>query len=87
MLTVAVIQTSIPNEPPLLQNTSFSVLEDDDNFDFTVTYSDPEGDAMTFLLDGQPQHGTAQVSEDGQVRYRPDPNYSGPDVIRLVGER
>ena len=87
MLTVAVIQTSIPNQPPLLRDTSYSLLEDADSFDFTVTYTDPEGDAMTFQMAGQPRHGTAEVSQDGLVHYQPDPNYSGPDVIHVVGER
>ena len=85
MLTMAVLQTAIPNLPPVVQTTSHSVPEDTDA-NFTIVYTDPEGDAVAFRLVGQPGHGSAQVSLDGQVHYRPDPDYSGPDDIHVVGK-
>lgn len=86
MLTVAVITSSVPNLAPVLHSTTFTLLEDHGMYNFTLTYSDPEGDDMTFWLPQQPAHGTAQVTPEGKITYVPAPNYSGVDKIYLMGE-
>ncbi|MEO0604847.1 MAG: Ig-like domain-containing protein, partial [Myxococcota bacterium] len=50
----------------------------------TVTLSavDPEGDALLYLITGQPSNGSAVInSVTGEVSYTVDPGYTGPDVI------
>ena len=86
MLTVAVIKSSVPNLPPVVQDTTFTLLEDHGKYNFTLTYTDPEGDGMTFWLPQQPVHGTAYVTPDGKVTYLPHPNYNGVDEIYVKGE-
>ncbi|XP_070206105.1 uncharacterized protein [Littorina saxatilis] len=85
MLTLAVIRSSVPNLPPVVRNTTFTLLEDHGIYNFTLTYTDPEGDDMTFWLPQQPAHGTAKVTPEGKVTYIPAPNYSGMDTIHLKG--
>lgn len=88
MLTVAVITTDIPNQPPTIQNTSFALLEDQDGgYSFSISYVDEEDDKLKFRAAARPQHGAVTVSEDGRLQYIPDPNFSGIDIIYIVGER
>ena len=86
MLTLALITSSVPNLPPVVHNTTFTLLEDHGMYNFTLTYTDPEGDDVTFWLSQQPAHGTAYVISEGKVTYIPDPNYSGVDKIHVTGE-
>jgi VCBS repeat-containing protein len=41
--------------------------------------SDPDGDALTFILVGGPTHGSLDFSSFGGFNYRPSPNYFGSD--------
>ncbi|KAK7460764.1 hypothetical protein BaRGS_00038811, partial [Batillaria attramentaria] len=86
MLSVAVIKESTTNGAPVVHDTSFSMLEDEGTFSFVITYSDEEGDAMEFTLTQQPDHGTANVTDYGLLTYRPDPNFSGKDIIHVTGK-
>ncbi|HVV86152.1 MAG TPA: Ig-like domain-containing protein [Kofleriaceae bacterium] len=40
---------------------------------------DPDGDAITAVLERAPAHGTLALDEEGGFIYRPAPDYSGPD--------
>ena len=86
MLTMAVISSSVPNQFPVVASTTFNILEDQGIFNFTLTYTDPEGDDVAFWLPQQPAHGTASITSDGKVTYVPDPNYTGSDLIYVKGE-
>ncbi|KAK7496783.1 hypothetical protein BaRGS_00011992 [Batillaria attramentaria] len=85
MVTVAVVQTSTVNLPPTVHKTSFTMLEDSGVYIFNIAYTDDEGDEVVFSLAKQPSHGIADVTEQGLVRYRPNPNFSGKDVIDVTG--
>ena len=85
MLTVAVIQSRVVNQAPVVHNASYTVLEDGATFTFTISYTDPEGDRLRFWLSEQPRHGSATVTSDGAVSYTPDPNFAGADVIHISG--
>ncbi|KAL8573311.1 hypothetical protein ACOMHN_032773 [Nucella lapillus] len=86
MLTVAVITSSVPNQAPSMHNTSLTLREDGGTYNFTLTYTDPEGDEMTFSLPRQPGHGTALVTPDGKVSYSPHGNFTGKDTIYVQGK-
>ena len=86
MLTVAVVQPRVVNQPPVVDNKSYTMPEDGANLTFTVTYTDPEGDRLRFRLSEQPRHGSATVSSDGAVSYTPEPDFAGVDVIHISGE-
>ena len=48
--------------------------------DFQLVASDPEGDALTYIITQLPSHGTATVQPDtGEVVYSPDPGYCAGD--------
>lgn len=85
MFAVAVITSESLNNPPVVLSTSFSVPEDG-NFSFALSYTDPENDRVKFSLQKQPEHGTASVTDDGELWYRPLPNFSGTDTILMKGE-
>ncbi|KAK7496779.1 hypothetical protein BaRGS_00011988 [Batillaria attramentaria] len=85
MVTVAVVRTSPVNLPPIVHNTSFTMLEDGGVHSFTIAYTDDEGDEMVFTVARQPGHGTVDVTEDGHVQYHPDPNFGGEDFIYVTG--
>ena len=86
MLIVAVMTSSVPNQSPVVANVTFTILEDQGIFNFTLTYTDPERDHVTFWLPQQPAHGTASISSDTKMTYVPDPNYTGRDLIYVKGE-
>ena len=47
----------------------------------TVTAIDPEGDALSYSVVGQPTHGTLSLQTDGTFTYTPADNYFGPDAF------
>lgn len=44
-----------------------------------VWMRDPDGDALTAVLDTAPEHGTLQLQPNGAWRYDPQPGYTGGD--------
>jgi len=41
--------------------------------------TDPDGDALSAVLDSGPAHGTVGLNADGSFVYTPAPDYNGPD--------
>ncbi|KAK7493720.1 hypothetical protein BaRGS_00015049 [Batillaria attramentaria] len=85
MVTVAVVSTAVVNTPPVLHNTSFTMLEDDGQVEFSIIYTDKEGDSVFFTVGQQPLHGTAFITRNGKLSYQPRPNFSGADIIHVTG--
>ena len=69
---------TLVNEAPVVVDWATAVGEDTENSMLSATYSDPEGDPLTFTVVTQPAHGTVTVSNQFFV-YTPTPNYFGPD--------
>lgn len=44
-------------------------------FDFTLDATDPDDDVLAWSVSADPYHGTAEVDQNGNVTYRPDPDY------------
>ncbi|XP_076452271.1 uncharacterized protein LOC143287914 [Babylonia areolata] len=87
MFSPAVTTTAVPNQPPVVHNTTLVLSEDQGLYNFTLTYTDPEGDDLAFrLLPKQPAHGTASVTPEGELTYIPHENYAGRDTVYLQGE-
>jgi hypothetical protein len=73
------------NDPPTAANDSVSTPEDTpaaiDVLAKAHDIDSPLGPASVLLV-GAPAHGKAAVNRgDGQIGYRPDQNYSGPDQL------
>ncbi|MFS0838243.1 Ig-like domain-containing protein [Paenibacillus sp. 1P03SA] len=50
----------------------------------TVTASDADGDALTYVLGTLPTHGTAVLGNGGIVTYTPTPDFNGTDSFNVV---
>jgi VCBS repeat-containing protein len=72
------ITVSTTNQPPTTQSGSY-ILDEDTSITQTLSGSDLDGAAVTFVLDTDVTHGTLTLSSTGQFAYIPDPNYHGTD--------
>jgi len=68
------------NNPPTANNGSVTTNENT-AVNGTLSASDPDGDALTFSIVGQPSHGSVSItnSSTGAFTYTPNNNYSGSD--------
>ena len=80
-----------PIDPPLPENAAPETTDDsyttDENSALTVPAatglldndSDPDGDALTALLEDGPSNGSLTLNADGSFDYTPDAGFSGAD--------
>ncbi len=69
------------NDPPVAQNDSGIVLDEDTTATIDVLANDTDladGDTLSIASVGTPAHGKALIVL-GKIRYTPDANYSGTD--------
>lgn len=70
------------NDPPVADDQSVQTVVDTP-VGITLTGSDPNGDAITFAVATQPEHGT--LSGDApNVTYTPNEGYIGPDSFTFT---
>ena len=79
-VTISIIR---PNRPPVAVNDSYSTPQ---NTVLNVVApgvlandSDPDGDALTAVLAGNPAHGVLALNATGSFRYTPATGYTGAD--------
>ncbi|HEY9089439.1 MAG TPA: Ig-like domain-containing protein [Anaerolineaceae bacterium] len=77
------ITVEAQNDAPTAADDAFSTDEDTP---LTVAANgvlgndnDVDGDAITAVLQGNPQHGTLTLNTNGGFTYTPNANYNGPD--------
>jgi hypothetical protein len=69
-----------PNNPPIANNDNKYATEDVTlNNQVHSNDSDPDGDALTFSLETEPEHGSIIFNSNGTFSYTPDLDYYGPD--------
>lgn len=85
MLTLSVVGILPVNSPPIINNPTLVLQEDDVNASITVPYNDAEGDILTFSMISHPRYGRASVTVSGTVTYSPQEDYAGDDIIILRG--
>ncbi len=80
-----VITVSAVNTAPVANAQEVST-EEDTPVTITLTGSDPEGDALTFIILGQPSKGGLGAVDQGtgKVVYTPNANANGPDSFTFV---
>ena len=82
--SVAVVSVNVTkvNLGPTAVNDSVVVDEDTEDtlLDVLANDTDPEGDALTIIAVGTPQHGTA-TTDGTTVSYTPAPDYYGLDTF------
>ena len=73
---VTIIITPV-NDPPVALPTPVNVKRDTPH-DFTLQAYNPDNDALTYIVEAEPRHGS--LSCEGAVcRYTPDAGYTGAD--------
>ena len=84
------IAVSAADKPPVnrapVANAQEVSTEEDTSVTITLTGSDPEGDALTFVILGQPSKGGLGAVDQGtgKVVYTPSSNANGPDSFTFV---
>jgi len=86
VVRVQLISPGAPNRPPTARtDLSRTVLGTSVTISALRNDSDPDADAI--VLEGladQPAHGSATIGPDGTITYRPDPTFTGTDLIRYA---
>jgi gliding motility-associated-like protein len=77
--TVSIDVTPVPDLPTAFdQGGASTTTQENVPIDITLVGSDPDGDALTYIIVTHPAHGTLTGSGPDQV-YTPDAGYTGPD--------
>ncbi|HEX6184705.1 MAG TPA: Ig-like domain-containing protein [Pyrinomonadaceae bacterium] len=79
--TVSVVVNAV-NDAPVANGQPLATNEDS-AVAVTLTASDVDGDALTYMLITTPQHGSLTGTVPNLI-YTPAPNYSGPDSFSFV---
>ena len=79
---IITINVTAVNDVPVANNQTITVVEDTPK-SVTLTGSDIDGDALTFIIQTQPQHGTLSGT-GADLTYSPALNYNGPDNFTFV---
>ena|GEM_PF-1142958 len=66
------------NDAPVAQNGTLET-DEDAPVNGQLQASDADGDALTYSIVTQPQHGTVQLQNDGSFTYTPAANFHGED--------
>jgi hypothetical protein len=66
------------NDAPVASNVTLGTNEDVP-LEALLPASDPDGDALTFEILGQPSHGMLELLGGGAFRYLPDADFFGTD--------
>lgn len=74
--TVTITVTPVQDAP--VANSQAVTLQEDVVRAIVLTGSDVDGDVLTFIIVGNPAHGTLSGS-GANINYTPAPNYTGPD--------
>ena len=79
------IQVIPVNDPPIAQDDSYSVDEDNVLADNVSTNdTDPESDTLSYTVLSNPLQGDLVLNSDGTFTYTPNANYNGTDSFSYV---
>ncbi len=77
-VSLTVSSNNPANSAPVAQVASLNMNEDT-SATGTVTATDADGDALTYGVASQPQHGAVTLTPSGGFTYTPGANYNGAD--------
>lgn len=81
--TVTITVTPLPNQPPVLTSTAFTVVSDRP-YNGQLTATDPENQTpITFAKETDPANGTLTVQADGMFVYTPNTGFAGTDTFNI----
>ena len=86
-LTGQLVESTASNRPPVAVDDDGRLAEDSSVvLDVLANDGDPDGDALTLVAVGTPDHGAATIS-GGKLAYTPDADFFGTDSFTyLVGD-
>jgi hypothetical protein len=83
--TPATVIIHVTDNPPVAGPDAATLDQDTSaQLDVLANDSDPDGDALTTALYSGPQHGTASLTADGTLVYKPAPGFYGSDSITYL---
>ncbi|WP_164779819.1 Ig-like domain-containing protein, partial [Paenibacillus kobensis] len=82
--TVDITVTAV-NDSPAAFDQSVTTAEDTP-VGVTLSGTDADGDALSYEIMDQPQHGTLGAVNGSQVLYTPNANYNGTDTFTFVAK-
>lgn len=81
----ASVMIEVTNSPPTAWDETDSTIHDQSlSGSVADNASDPDGDALTFSLQGGPSHGVAVVNDDGSYTYTPADHFAGSDSFTFA---
>ena len=66
------------NSPPSFTSAQTASIVENTTGAYQATASDPDGDALTFSIDGGADAGVFSITSTGALRFNTAPNYSAP---------
>ena len=66
------------NSPPSFTSAQTASIVENTTSAYQATASDPDGDALTFSIDGGADAGVFSITSTGALRFNTAPNYSAP---------
>ena len=78
--TTATITIEATNRPPVLQQLSNATIAEKETLKFSVRGTDPDGDELTFKLDGVPEGAT--FSAEGDFAWTPNLDAQGTYTLK-----
>jgi hypothetical protein len=74
------VQVEPVNDPPVVVDTTVGVAEDASvTVDLMELAADADGDRIDLAWATQGAEGSVEILDEGTVRYRPAPDFAGPD--------
>jgi len=83
-ITVNIIEVAPTNQAPTVTSANFE-LDQDTSLTATLTATDPEGDTVTFTVNGDPTNGQlVSFDSNGVFTYTPNGGFTGSDSFNIV---
>ena len=78
---VTVTITPVNDKPEAKDDTAETQEDTPTDIDVLANDSDPDGDPLEIINVSDPDNGTAEITDDGKIKYTPDPDFNGTDTI------
>jgi Big-like domain-containing protein len=83
-ITVNILEVAPTNQAPTVTSANFE-LDQDTSLTATLTATDPEGDTVTFTVNGDPTNGQlVSFDSNGAFTYTPNGGFTGSDSFNIV---
>tara|TARA_B110000438_G_scaffold113508_1_gene111305 strand:+ start:111 stop:4205 length:4095 start_codon:yes stop_codon:yes gene_type:complete len=74
---------TVTSAAPTPTTATTQTTQEEESITFTLSATDPNGQAVTFAIATQPSNGTASISND-QLTYTPNENFYGIDSVEYT---